>query len=106
MSLSIFSNNSLIQTVDHVKIGRFQALTTHPWTFTSHRFRFDRVAINCSLPDGTFACPWMRVFINYSLSREKIVERDEHPEGTPAAKSHPLSISLRGNFGDKRIAAV
>ena len=94
MSVSIFSNNSLIQTVDPVKIGKSESLTSHPETFTSHLFRFDTVAIICSLPDGTFASPWVRVFINNSLSHEKIVERDEHPEGTPAAKSNPLSISL------------
>ena len=94
MSLSIFSNNSLIQTVDPVKIGKSESLTNHPETFTSHLFRFDTVANICSLPDGTFASPWVRVFINTSLSREKIVERDEHPEGIPAANCNPLPFSL------------
>jgi hypothetical protein len=73
---------------------------------TCHVSPFDTVTLVCSLPDGPFACHWMGVFINNSLSHEKIVEPDEHPKGIPAAKNNPLSISLRGDFGDKRIAAV
>jgi hypothetical protein len=52
---------------------------------TCHVSPFDTVTLVCSLPDGPFACHWMGVFINNSLSYEKIVERDEHPEGIPAA---------------------
>ena len=61
---------------------------------TCHASPLDTVTIVCSLPDGTFASPWVRVFINNSLSREKIVERDEHPEGTLAANCNPLPFSL------------
>ena len=52
---------------------------------TCHVSPFDTVTLVCSLPDGPFACHWMGVFINNSLSHEKIVEPDEHPEGIPAA---------------------
>jgi hypothetical protein len=73
---------------------------------TCHVSPFDTVTIVCSLPDGPFACHWMGVFINNSHSHGIVDIRDEHPKGIPAAKNNPLSISLRGIFGDKRIAAV